>query len=272
MTKINVIVKHNFYFPNVCLKPFIFFVLLCLSLVLPGTASAEFDELTLNNAINRAGLQRMLTQRMLKSYCQLGQDHFYSQPDEKLNDALTRYEQGLIFLLDYQTVTGVKDSLIDINKIWAEYKVLILDTPKKGNVDALVKMNEKLLSLSHQIVLDLEKLSGKELGKVVNIAGRQRMLSQRIELFYLLRDWGFTDDYYINELAKSRKAFTAGLSYLNNYEANTEEVTALLKKAGKSYDLFSHSLDEKNNAYLISLTVRQLLKHMNTATNLYSKM
>ncbi len=263
---------HTYNVTSFRLKRFVFSVLLIASLCVPGMASAEFDELTLNNAINRAGLQRMLTQRMLKSYCQLGQDHFYIKPDEKLNDALQRYEQGLNFLKDFESVAGVKESLTAINKIWPDYKVLVLDTAKKTNVAALVKMNEKLLSLSHKIVLDLEKLSGKELGKVVNISGRQRMLSQRIELFYLLRDWGFTDDYYLNELAKSRKAFTAGLAYLNNYEANTEEVTALLTKAGKSYDLFSHSLDDKNNAFLISLTVRQLLKYMNTATNLYSKM
>ncbi|MCW8931973.1 MAG: type IV pili methyl-accepting chemotaxis transducer N-terminal domain-containing protein [Gammaproteobacteria bacterium] len=261
----------NNYLPKLYSGLFVFIAFLSVTLI-PSTVFAEIDELTLNNAINRAGLQRMLTQRMLKSYCQLGQDHFYSKPDEKLNDALNRYEQGLTFLIDFESVEGVKKSLNSITTIWPKYKALILADANKANVPELVKMNEKLLSLSHQIVLDLTKLSGKELGKVVNISGRQRMLSQRIELFYLLRDWGFTDDYYLDELAKARKAFTSGLDYLNNYEANTEEVKALLSKAGKSFSLFSHSLDDKNNAFLISLTVRQLLKYMNTATNLYSKM
>ncbi len=61
-------------------------------------AMQQISELKLNNAINRAGLQRMLTQRMLKSYAQLGKDQFYIEPDKKLQDAVTRYEQGLAVL------------------------------------------------------------------------------------------------------------------------------------------------------------------------------
>ncbi len=248
-----------------CYVMFVFFLL-------PNIAMAAIDEVTLNHAIDRAGLQRMLTQRMLKSYCQLGQDQFYIKPDEKLTDALSRYEQGLVFLKDFKTVQGVAASLDKINAIWPKYKRLITAKATRTNAPELVQLNEKLLALSHKIVLDLEAKSGKELGKIVNVSGRQRMLSQRIELFYLLRDWGFEDDFYRDNLAKSRREFTEGLAYLNNYPGNTPKVKKLLAKAEKSFNLFSHSLDDKNNAFLVSLTVGQLLKYMNTATNLYSKM
>lgn len=262
--------QSNFF--KVILNRFVLFVFLGLFLVLPNTAFAKIDEATLNHAIDRAGLQRMLTQRMLKSYCQIGQDQFYVKPDEKLKDALTRYEKGLSFLIGFESIDGVTEPLNKIIGIWPKYKTLIMDKATKANAPKLVKLNEKLLSFSHQIVLALQAESGKELGKIVNISGRQRMLSQRIELFYLLRDWGFDGDFYANALAKSRKEFTEGLAYLDNYPENTEKIKKLLAKADKSFNLFSHSLDEKNNAFLISLTVGQLLKYMNTATNLYSKM
>jgi len=248
-----------------------YLILVSLVLILPLNVLAQIDEAKLNHSIDRSGLQRMLTQRMLKSYCQVGQDHFYIKPVEQLNKAVTMYQEGLDFLNDFRAVDGVAASLDKINAIWPEYKKLITAKPDKKNVSELVMLNEKLLKLSHQIVLDLTAESGKELGKIVNVSGRQRMLSQRIELFYLLRDWGFTNKSYLESLATARREFTEGLAYLNNYPENTIEIKALLAKTEKSYNLFEHSLNDKGNAFLISLTVTQLLKQMNTATNLYSK-
>ena len=253
-------------------KYFIVLVLMTLMGLLPINALANIDDTTFNKAIDRAGLQRMLTQRMLKAYCQLGQDQFYAKPDEVLQDAVTRFEKGLISLKKFKSVKGVKKSLDSINNIWPNYKTIITAKANQDNAPDLVTFNERLLLLSHQIVLDLTAESGKELAEIVNVSGRQRMLSQRIELYYLLRDWGFNNAIYLNALANSRKEFSEGLTYLNKYSGNTDKITALLQKTQTSFALFEHSLDDKNNAFLINLTVNQLLKQMNEATYLYSQL
>ena len=228
-------------------------------------AFAAADESTLNKAIDRAGLQWMLTQRMLKSYCQVGQDQFYIKPEEQLQSALQRYEEGLQYLEDFRDVKGVTVSLNKINAIWPEYKKLILDVPSRDALPGLIDMNEKLLVLSHQIVLDLQAKSEKKLGKVINISGRQRM-----ELYYLVKNWDF--DAYEGEFEKAHNAFSDGLEYLNAYSGNTDEVSQLLAKADKSFKLFNHTVTVKDNAFMISLTTGQMLDYMNTATGLYSNM
>ena len=233
-------------------------------------AFAAADESTLNKAIDRAGLQRMLTQRMLKSYCQVGQDQFYIKPEEQLQSAFQRYEEGLQYLEDFRDVKGVTVSLNKINAIWTEYKKVILDVPSRDALPGLIDMNEKLLALSHQIVLDLHAKSGKKLGKVINISGRQRMLSQRMELYYLEKNWDF--DAYEGEFEKAHNAFSDGLEFLNAYSGNTDEVSQLLAKADKSFKLFNHSVTVKDNTFMISLTTGQMLDYMNTATGLYSNM
>ncbi|MCW8929815.1 MAG: type IV pili methyl-accepting chemotaxis transducer N-terminal domain-containing protein [Gammaproteobacteria bacterium] len=267
-------INHRFhlFFPNISAFLLLTLLILSSSLIFPDKVFAEASttDLKLNTAINRAGLQRMLTQKILKFYCQIGQDQFYNQPEEKMQKALAEYEEGLEFLVDYHQISGVQSSLIKINQIWPKYKTLILSSSSKENIPELIRMNEKLLKISHKIVMNLEAVSNKTVGKIVNISGRQRMLSQRIELFYLLQNWGFEDQYYLNELAQARKAFSTSMSYLNQYEGNTEEVKLLLAKAQKSFNLFEHSLEKKDNAFLISLTVRQLLKYMNDTTIIYS--
>jgi hypothetical protein len=59
--------------------------------------------------------------------------------------------------------------------------------------------------------LQLEQVSGKPVGKLVNIAGRQRMLSQRVAKFYLAQTWEATVPNAQAELDKARAEFVAAL-------------------------------------------------------------
>ena len=69
-------------------------LLILLTLVFNGSGIAA-SALPMGDAIDKAGRQRMLTQRIVKSYCQMGQDVRYRVADKHLKGAIVLFEEQL---------------------------------------------------------------------------------------------------------------------------------------------------------------------------------
>ena len=149
--------------------------------------------------INLAGKQRMLTQRIAKLVIEC-KEQLIPKSCEALDKYLKLYEKTLQgFLkgdkeLALQALQSEKaqKKLQEIVKLWKPFKEAALKVQKsKGKdikaIEFVLKKNEELLKLSNDLVALLEKEHGKDLTyiekaqlKIVNIAGRQRMLTQKM--------------------------------------------------------------------------------------------
>lgn len=228
---------------------------------------------SMGEAINIAGRQRMLTQRMVKGYCMLGQKVLSAQAESELRQAITLFENQLKDLEGFRVNNEVSNGLAEVRRLWKPFKTLATRPPSLDQVQELRALGEKALYASHEVVLSLQDASGTNAGRLVNISGRQRMLSQRMANLYLLKSWGVNKSRYDSDLSQAMSEFKGALAELMAAEVNTPDIDRSLKKVKAQFAMFEYSLNTDSGEFIpqtIAKASVKILKMMNDITGWYA--
>ena len=184
-------------------------------------------------AVNRAGQLRMLSQQLLK-HAALQLLAADPAPDAaRIANLLTRGEQNLASLDKGLSRPTYGDLLAAIHTPWQQLAAVLrrpLQRERLASIDALA---EQLLEQAERLTTQLEQAALAAPLRVINLSGRQRMLSQRVAKQALLAALLSGDAAALarRDAAASAQAFAQALGELDAMPLSSREIRSDLAEA-----------------------------------------
>lgn len=240
-----------------------------------GASSAQARIAQLGDAIDKAGAQRMLSQRMGKAWLGQLQPELAGRARQVLDDSAQRFERQLRELLDFAPTPEIAGSYRALLNRFADYRALLQRPPGRVQVDELLKRSSEVLSLAHLATTQLQERSSATTARLVNLSGRQRMLSQRLALYFLARQQGAKAELVQQETAKASAEFEQAMRTLSSAPDATPAIQANLELAQGQWVFLQSALRTDANggkaASDVFIASENLLAVMETVTGQFAR-
>lgn len=248
---------------------------LLISTVLAGLLPLGAHALSEFEAMDMAASQRMLSQRMMKNYLLYGAGVREDKANAERMESVELFQKQLKELKDYAESHSLESDWLAVDDVWMAFQPEAMSAMTSREAAAeLLPLSQQLLTASHALAQAIEKESGHHVADIVNLSGRQSMLSQRIAKAYSAIYWGVDRDNQAAELQQSAEEFLKTLDELKASPLNTAEISKELDSVSVYWRFASPGLDlsagKEPVPANINTTMESILKKMDSITGMYT--
>jgi len=229
--------------------------------------------------VNACGKLRVLSQRLAIAWGLMASDIAPSRARLRLRQLDDEFAHILDQLAAVDLPPALADDLLAVANLWPAYRAAL--TPPADPVEAtrLFALSEEVLAAADRLASEAGAASGAPDGITVNIAGRNRMLSQRIGKLFLFTPWQKDEAASEALIADSIREFEDNLASLRQSGCKLPELTAQLREVSLQWTRFCNTLlpdlaraGRAPHVRAVMLEGDRLLRHVDTAVKLYERL
>ena len=223
-----------------------------------------------SNIVDMAGKQRMLSQRIAKNYFYIGNGLNELKAKRQLKNSLVNFEKSQKELIVTIKDKDIQNLISFVNMSLDEFKGIIKEKYSRDNGIIVLDLSESMLEGSDYVVQALNR--GISSNHIIDIAGKERMLSQRIAKYYIAYQNGIKDDNTIYQMRESVKEFDTILKELLLYSQNTKEIQQELESVKKMWSVvnkFYLNIKKGGLPKIVYSTTDKITAKMDNIVNLY---
>ncbi len=220
------------------------------------------ETILIGEVLNQAGSERMLTQRMAKLYVAIYLGTDIKERKEELDATVVLFDTRLAELKSIKINARYRNRIEKVAHLWGSYKELILSRPTRENVLLLLTENNAILESCELLTNELEWYASRFSSKkglyqmnenVMNLenrAGRQRMLTERVLLYFLANHALIgTESKFDEELNVALNDYQTNLTELMGARENTPEIDYRLILLSKEWEELSVFCNQKEKDF-----------------------